>query len=193
MTVIRLATVQDAEQILAIYAPFVWETTVSFETDVPRLDEMQARIQAYMTRYPYLVCEDNGQIAGYAYVSSHRGRTAYQWSVESSVYTHVDYRKRGLARRLYRVLFTILRLQGFYNVYAGIARPNPASISFHEAMGFTLLGVYEKIGYKFGAWHDVAWYSLALQADYPENPRAPLVLSEIPADTLTRMLSSGIN
>lgn len=191
---LRLATIDDAEQILAIYAPIVRETTISFEHDVPTLDEMQTRIQKYLQHYPYLVCEDtqNGQIAGYAYASLHRGRWAYQWSVECSAYVHTDYRKQGIGRTLYRTLFNILREQGFYNVYAGVTQPNPTSVAFHEAIGFEMLGMYKNIGYKLGEWHDVIWYALALQDTYPDNPTPPIKILDLPTETLTRLLSEDI-
>ena len=125
-----------------------------------------------MRTKPWLVWEEDGRVLGYAYASGHRARAAYQWCVEVSVYVHPDARRGGIARRLYTELFERLREQGFYNAYAGITLPNPASVGFHEAMGFRPIGVYPKIGYKFGRWHDVGWWSLRLRDD-DEEPAPP--------------------
>ncbi|MFW9262497.1 GNAT family N-acetyltransferase [Nostoc sp. CALU 546] len=118
---IRLATVNDASQMLAIYAPIVRETTISFELELPSETEFQKRINSYQQQMPWLVCEINGEVVGYAYASPYRTRAAYQWSVETSVYVSANYRRKGIAKALYTSLFKLLRLQGFYNVVAALA------------------------------------------------------------------------
>ena len=162
MALIRLATEHDAEAIQAIYAPIVSQTFISFETEVPTVDEMRRRVVDTLATLPWLVCEDQGRLFGYAYASRHRVRAAYQWSVDVSVYVHEQARRLGIGRALYGSLLKILTLQGFYNAYAGIALPNPASVGLHESLGFEPVGVYHAVGYKLRAWHDVGWWSLSL-------------------------------
>lgn len=178
MISIRLANPADAEAILAIYGPIVRETVISFELEPPTVAEMEQRISQTLVRWPWLVVEDGSGLVGYAYASQHRARAAYQWSVDVSAYVRSDQQRRGVGRTLYRALLTILPLQGYYNAYAGIALPNPASVGLHEAVGFRPVGVYQQVGYKFGAWHDVGWWQLALQG-YGEPAGRPLLLAEV--------------
>jgi L-amino acid N-acyltransferase YncA len=161
--IIRLATGLDAEQIAGIYAPNVTGTIISFEFEPPTAEEMRRRIEATLKRYPWLVCERQGRLLGYAYASAHGSRAAYQWSVDVSVYVHEDARRMGVGRALYASLFAALDLQGFYNAYAGATLPNPASVGLHESVGFRRVGVYRGVGYKLGAWHDVVWWHLPLR------------------------------
>jgi L-amino acid N-acyltransferase YncA len=172
---IRLATESDAEAIQRIYAPFVLHTAVSFETEPPSVDEMRSRILKILARLPWLVCEWSGGVIGYAYASLHRERAAYGWSVDVTVYIHEELRRHGVGKALYASLFQVLRLQGFYNAYAGITLPNPGSVGLHEAMGFKPVGVYHDVGYKLGRWHDVGWWQLALR----DHSTAPAALADI--------------
>jgi L-amino acid N-acyltransferase YncA len=169
--IIRLATEADAAQILEIYAPFCRGTTVSFETEPPTLAEVRRRIAKTLAAFPWLVCDDDGRILGYAYASTHRERAAYVWSVEVSVYVREGRRRRGLGRALYTSLFAILRLQGYRNALAGVTLPNPGSEGLHGALGFQPVGIYRHIGYKGGGWHDVAWSQLTLRE--PESDPGP--------------------
>lgn len=179
-TIIRYATIEDALQILDIYRPIVEQFPISFETEVPTQGKIRERINNAKL---WLVCEIDGIIAGYAYASSHRTRAAYQWAVDVSVYVHEDYRKRHIGKALYTSLFALLKEQGYFNAYAGIALPNPASVRLHESMGFTPIGVYQKVGYKLGQWHDVGWWHLTL-SDPTGNPQPPgQALSEQAVDT----------
>ena len=132
MSMIRLATTDDSDPILKIYAPYIENTSYTFETEVPTIDSFKERISHYQENWPWLVCEIGGVVAGYAYGSRHRERVAYQWSVECSVYVHDNYQRRGVARALYTALINILKLQGFRNLYAVINLPNDKSVSFHE-------------------------------------------------------------
>lgn len=170
---IRLAHLADAEAIREIYAPSIREGAISFEYEVPTMEEMQRRIHEVLRWAPWLVFEERQRVLAYAYASRHRERAAYQWSVETSVYVHPDGRRRGLARQLYIELFERLRKQGFYGAYAGVTLPNPASVSLHESLGFKPVGIYEKVGYK-GAWRDVGWWQLELapRVGEPIPPRA---------------------
>ncbi len=165
---IRLATGTDAMGILAIYAPIVRETAISFEVTPPEVNQMRERIVNTLGRFPWLVCADGEQILGYAYASAHRDRAAYQWSVDVSVYVDAQARRSGVGRSLYTSLLNLVDLQGFYNAYAGITLPNPASVSLHEAMGFRLVGIYRSVGHKLGKWHDVGWWHRVVR-----SPRIP--------------------
>lgn len=178
---IRLVTSGDAEEIQKIYEPHVRNSSVSFERTPPTTEEMIHRIENDHQHLPWLVCEIDGTVIGYAYAGPHRTRYAYQWSVDSSVYVHEGSQRTGIARGLYISLFEILRLQGFYNVYAGIALPNPASVGFHESMGFEPIGVYENVGYTNGAWHDVKWWHRSI-GEHAAHPEPPLSLSEVRTD-----------
>ena len=167
--IFRLVKRADVKGILDIYAPFIENTTVSFELKVPSEDEFWARIQKVIDKSPWLVCEINGVIAGYAYASDHRSRGAYQWNREVSVYVHEQYHKRGIASNLYKTLLHIIKRQGFCNALAGVTLPNPPSEAFHKNFGFRLVGIYHNIGYKYGQWRDVAWWELQLNNDPPEK------------------------
>jgi L-amino acid N-acyltransferase YncA len=178
MAQIRLAQPHDAEAIATIYRPFVEGTAISFEAVPPDCDEMARRIMETITSYPWLVCEVEGQVAGYAYATRHRVRAAYQWSVDTSVYVAPKYWRCGIGRGLYVSLFGILATQGFFNAYAGIALPNPGSVALHESVGFRPVGVYRRVGYKLGAWHDVGWWQLVLYA-HQMTPTEPVDIAAI--------------
>ncbi|HTB26699.1 MAG TPA: GNAT family N-acetyltransferase, partial [Puia sp.] len=133
---IRLVTENDAKLVLEIYKPYILDTIITFEYEVPTLEEFIRRIKTVSSEYPWLVCLLGNKIVGYAYAGRHRDRTAYQWSVDAAVYLSPAVHRKGIARILYESLFSILRLQGYYNVYAGISLPNEKSTGFHKAMGF---------------------------------------------------------
>ncbi|MFN3199196.1 MAG: arsinothricin resistance N-acetyltransferase ArsN1 family B [Bradymonadia bacterium] len=187
---IRLATADDTAAIHAIYAPHITGGHATFETEVPTHEALEKRITTVLRRWPWLVAEESGQIIGYAYAGPHRSRMAYQWGVEASVYLAPQARGMGLGRRLYTTLFEILRAQQFVHVFAGIALPNAASVGLHESMGFTLIGVYPKIGYKAGAWRDVGWWRLGLR-EPPEPPVKPISLPRLDPAALEPAFSSG--
>jgi L-amino acid N-acyltransferase YncA len=180
MARIRPACAQDAEALAAIYSPFVEQTAISFETIPPGRDEMLRRLVETKAIYPWLVCELDGHVVGYAYATQHRVRAAYRWSVDTSAYVGAAHHRRGIGRGLYASLFEVLRAQGFFNAYAGITLPNAASVGLHEAVGFKSLGVYQRVGYKLGRWHDVGWWQMILQA-HSESPSEPLPLSTVMA------------
>jgi L-amino acid N-acyltransferase YncA len=165
---IRLARPSDAAAIAAIYAPFCTDTVVSFEYDAPSATEMAERVRKITARFPWLVLETAGDVAGYAYAGLHSERTAYRWSADVTVYVAAGRRRAGVGRALYTALFRILVLQGYYKAFAGVTLPNPGSVGLHTALGFQPVGVYRGVGYKLGAWHDVAWYQLALQPERPD-------------------------
>jgi phosphinothricin acetyltransferase len=175
MATIRMAGPADARAIRAIYAPFCATTAVSFELEPPSEDEIAARVRAVTASYPWLVLDDDGAIAGYAYAGRHSERAAYGWSVDATVYVAPSQLRRGVGRALYTTLFELLRQQGYFKAYAIVALPNPASTALHEAMGFEPVGIYKGVGYKLGAWRDVAHYQLELRPERldPEPPVPP--------------------
>ena len=150
--VIRPATPEDAGAILDIYAKYVSDTTVSFEVEVPTIEDFQQRMEQIQEQFPWLVCEIDGVVAGYAYASKHAQRAAYRWSADLSVYVDEKYHRRHIAAALYAAILSMLREQGYYTVYAGVSTPNPKSEAFHTALGFEVVGVYPKVGYKLGKW-----------------------------------------
>ena len=140
------------------------DTVISFETEAPDAAAMATRIETTLATHPWLVAEADGRILGYAYGSPHRARAAYRWSCDVTVYIDAAARRRGVGKRLYERLFALLAAQGLQTAYAGITLPNAGSVGLHESCGFTPVGVFEGVGYKAGAWQDVGWWGLKLQA-----------------------------
>ena len=178
----RVATLDDAPALLHIYAPYVEQTAISFEYDVPSLDEFRRRIADVSQKYPYLVAEDeNGQLLGYAYTHTFIPRAAYDHCAETTIYLALDARHQGLGKRLYRALEELSLAQNIYNLYACIGEPQGEgdeyltdnSIRFHEYLGFRRIGVFTRSGYKFGRWYDMSWAEKLL-CDPPETP-APVI------------------
>lgn len=171
---IRTARPDDAAAVQAIYAPCVRDTPISFETEVPTVDEMRRRIDATLPHFPWMVAEaDGGQVAGYAYAGRYAERAAYRWATVVTVYVHADHRGRGVGRALYGRLLPELAALGYCQAYAGITQPNAPSVALHEAVGFTPVGVFHNAGYKLGRWHGVGYWQKTLQAPpVPSEPRA---------------------
>ncbi len=189
---IRLITEKDTSAVLEIYRPYVLNSVISFEYEVPSYQEYQERIHNVIAEYPWLVCLYDDEIIGFAYAGKHRYRTAYQWSPECTVYLAPKVHRQGIARILYEALFSILRLQGYFNVFAGVALPNEKSIGFHKALGFEEIGIFKKVGYKHGNWHDTQWFQLQLSA-YIDQPHTPYRIDEIAVSEtfLTILLSAN--
>lgn len=184
MNLIRLATSNDAAGILTIYAPYIANTSFTFETEVPPVEEFAERINTYLINWPWLVCEVDGKIAGYAYATKHRERVAYQWSIESSIYIYNDFQKTGIGKALYNALFEILKKQGFRNVYAVINLPNEKSVAFHESLGFAYFATYEQVGYKLGKWKNVGWWRLIVN-EFDDEPVSPISFIDFNKQMLT--------
>src|SRR5262245_40458472 len=175
---IRLATAADAAAISAIYAPYVVDTPITFETEVPSIDEMQSRIVKTLAGHPWLVCATDTDVVGYAYAGQYRSRAAYQWSVEVTVYVRADAHRRGIGRALYTSLLDLVTLQEFYNAFALITLPNASSVGLHQSLGFASAGVCPRVGFKLGQWLDVGTWARGLRPVAP--PRAaPLPLAAI--------------
>jgi L-amino acid N-acyltransferase YncA len=187
---IRLAQPTDAAGILAIYAPYITDTSFTFEAEVPSVAAFAERISSYLLNWPWLVCEINGQIAGYAYGSRYRERVGYQWCVECSVYIHDDFQKKGIAKALYTALFEILKQQGYRNIYAVINLPNDKSVRLHESCGFKWFATYENVGYKLGKWKTVGWWQLVIN-EYGDEPSAPTRFSDMDKTSLPSLLRSA--
>jgi phosphinothricin acetyltransferase len=162
----------DGDDCAAIYARYVTETAITFETEPPTPAQMAERIAAAQREHAWLVLEDSGQVVGYAYGGQFKARAAYRWSCEVSVYLELGRRRTGAGRALYLALFERLAGRGFRTAVAGITLPNEASLGLHRAMGFEPVGTYRRIGWKHGGWHDVAWLQRPL-LDAPDPPEEP--------------------
>ena len=161
---IRIATEADAGRLLEIYAPYVMETAITFEYEVPSREEFAARIRKVLERYPYLVAERDGVIVGYAYASPFHSRAAYSWGVETSIYVDKSCKRAGVGGKLHEALETILRKQGILNMNACIAYPEEEdeyltgdSVRFHDHLGYRMIGGFKKCGYKFKRWYNMVW------------------------------------
>ena len=175
---IRIATIADAEAIREIYAPYVLNTAVSFEYEIPSVEEFKNRIKNTLKEYPYLVAVENDTIIGYSYASSFHSREAYKHSAELSVYIRQDDRRRGIGSSLYSELEKLLIKQNIYTVHACIASPDGTdkyltndSERFHTKMGFEIVGRHTGCGYKFGKWYSIIWMDKVINPK-PDNPQA---------------------
>jgi phosphinothricin acetyltransferase len=155
--IVRRATPEDATACQAIYAPYVRDTVISLETDPPSVQEMRERITDVLDTHEWLVLESQGEIRGYAYGGSYRTRAAYRWACEVSVYLEPGRRRTGSGRLLYETLFPRLVDRGYLMALAGMTLPNPASEGLHRSLGFSDVGTWRRVGWKYGAWHDVLW------------------------------------
>lgn len=175
--VIEKANIEDAEELLSIYEPYVANTAISFEYEVPSLKEFRGRIEAISSRFPYIKAVQGGEIVGYAYAGNFKGRRAYDWAVETTVYVKKDLCRGGVGRALYQSLEKSLKEMGILNMNACIAKPikegpylTDDSIRFHKAMGFTEVGVFHKSGYKFNRWFDMIWMEKHI-GEHTENQK----------------------
>jgi phosphinothricin acetyltransferase len=192
MALIRLAREEDAAAMLAIYAPYVRDTAISFETEPPSEEEFRRRVRATLEVGPWLLCEAGSSVLGYAYAGRFHERAAYQWTVEVTVYVQADQHRKGVGLGLYASLLGCLAVQGFRSAVGVIALPNPASVGLHERMGFAPAGVLRAVGWKHGCWHDVGWWQRALgeRDPSPEPPRTPQALQGSPE--WRRALDAGV-
>jgi phosphinothricin acetyltransferase len=186
---IRLARPADGPALAAIYRPAV-EGITSFEAVAPDGAAMASRVAATLARMPWLVCEIGGEAAGYAYAGRHRERDAYRWTAEVSAYVHATHQRQRVGRALYTSLAAVLDLQHFATLVAGIALPNPASVAFHQSMGFTPIGVFRAVGFKRGRWVDVAWFERHLAT--PTVPEEPVSLPALDRAWLSSALATGL-
>jgi len=175
---IRLATESDSNAILHIYTPFITNTSITFECQVPTIEEFRDRMTEIQGKYPWLVCEINNDVVGYAYASPFSEREAYNWSVDFSVYVSPQHHGKNIGKALYFALFELLKLQGYYNAYAIVTLPNTKSECLHKSFGFKEIGICKNVGYKLGNWHDTKWYGLKIN-EYTQAPAKPKSIDEI--------------
>ena len=187
---LRVAGPQDAQAFSTIYAPYVSDTAITFETEAPDASEFTRRVQTIGRQYPWLAAVDGDHVLGYAYACEHRSRRAYRWSVDVGIYLDANTHRRGIGRRLYQALFALLVRQGYYNAYGGITIPNEASIGLHESLGFQRVGIYRRVGFKLGAWRDVGWWELMMRESMAE-PGEPVAFVDLPADEVREIVEAG--
>lgn len=187
---IRRATSEDTAPIRDIYAPFVESTPVSFEVEVPSVEEIEERIRSRRPEYPWLVCESGETVVGYAAADSLRSTPPYRWTVELSVYVAAENRRRGIGTGLYTSLLAVLEEQGYCSAYAVTTLPNPASRRLHERLAFEPVGTFPAVGYTLGGWHDVRWWYRDV-GERPAEPDPPTPLSELPGETLEAAVRAG--
>ena len=161
---IRDAKETDAKAIQAIYAPYVEQTAVTFEYNVPSEEEFSRRIESVKQKYPWIVAERNGQMVGYAYASAFKPRDAYQWAVETSIYVNQSLKRCGIGRQLHEALEQRLKAQGILNMNACISFIDPEdeyltqdSVRFHERLGYQKVAHFHQCGKKFNRWYDMIW------------------------------------
>ncbi|MEY8336511.1 N-acetyltransferase family protein [Lachnospiraceae bacterium 62-35] len=190
--IIRTAALEDAEEILEIYAPYVRKTAITFEYEVPNIEEFRTRMNHTLKQYPYLVAEGGGEILGYAYTGAFIGRAAYDWSAEVTIYVKGNRKKQGIGRRLYQTLEDISKAQNILNLNACIGYPETEdeyltknSVQFHEHLGYRKVGEFYKCGYKFGRWYNMVWMEKML-GSHNRNPDPVIYFPDLKKDVLHR-------
>ncbi len=188
---LRLASEDDAESVLAIYGPVCESSASTFEFAPPSVEDVRERIRFVLTKWVWIIAEQNEKVIGYAYGGEHRKRAAYQWSVELSIFLDSTSRNQGLGKTMIKALLEILKLQGYVTAFAGTTLPNAGSQGLVNKLGFEEIGVFRNIGYKFDTWHDVGWYQKQIQK--PEaNQSPPRPLSEVSPEAVNAILASSI-
>ena len=182
---VRFATPADAEALVAIYAPYVLNTAITYEYEVPTCEEFAKRIETYSRKHPYLVAELNGTPVGYAYACPLGSRPAFNWAVETAIYVREDCKGKGIGKVLYEKLEAILKVMGVRTITAAVASVDhedpyltDASIRFHLAMGYTPVGTFHNAGCKFGRWYDLTWLEKAI-GSYENDPPAVKAMDEV--------------
>lgn len=187
---LRTARISDAPELLALYVPYVEETAISFETEVPSIEEFTQRMIKRLPQYPYIVAQRGGELLGYAYLSPFVGRAAYSWAAETTIYLRRDCRKMGIGKMLYTALESLARAQGIINLEACIGWTDTPdehltnnSAEYHAHLGYRMVGRFYKCGYKFGTWYDMVWME-KLISEHPETPQDIIPFSELSAEAL---------
>ena len=187
---LRIAHPDDTAALLAIYAPYVEHTAITYEYTVPTVEEFSARIEHTLQKYPYIVAERGGELIGYAYTGAFHPRAAYDWCTETSIYLRRDCRKMGIGKMLYTALESLARAQGIINLEACIGWTDTPdehltnnSAEYHAHLGYRMVGRFYKCGYKFGTWYDMVWME-KLIAEHPETPQDIIPFSKLSAEVL---------
>lgn len=191
---IRIATPADAAELLDIYAPYVEETAITFEYTVPSLEEFRTRITKTLQNYPYIVVQKENEIVGYAYTGSFKGRAAYDWSVETSIYMKKTAKGQGYGKKLYQVLENLSKAQHITNMNACIAYPDAEdayltkdSVRFHEHMGYQMVGTFHNCAFKFGRWYHMVWMEKML-GEHPKLPEQVIPFRFLNQETINQLI-----
>ena len=192
---LRLAKPDDAEKLLKIYAPFVISndralSDVSFEYEVPSIEEFAERIKNISADYPYIVCEHEGRLLGYVYAHPYIQRASYQWGAEVTIYLASEGQGRGLGKVMYAALEALLRLQGIVVTYACITASNEHSVKMHEACGYKIIGTFNNTGFKHGHWLDMVWMEKVI-AEHPKQPELIKKIGELPSEAVAEVLQEA--
>ena len=188
---IRLATVDDSPALLKIYEQYI-DTAITFEYNLPTVQEFAHRVGEILAVYPFLVWEEAGRVMGYAYAHRQKEREAYQWNAELSIYLDPSFVSKGAGKKLYRALMDLLKLQGVKTVYGVVTVPNEKSEKLHAAMGFHPAGIHYNTGYKSGAWRNVAWFEKQI-APYDADPQPILPLGQLSKEQVAAVLTGNTN
>ena len=187
--VIRFADpARDAAAILALYAPYIEKTAITFEYVVPEQEAFEQRVKDIAAEFPYLLLEIDGELVGYAYAHRQAERAAFGWNAELSIYLKEGFTGYGLGRPLYRLLEELLEMQGYINFYGVITASNAGSIALHEKMGYRIIGTHERTGYKFGTWHGVVWMH---RRAHDNAPRAIVPAHALDADAVSEKMETA--
>ncbi len=189
---IRFVKEEDIPSILEIYEPYVNTTSITFECSVPSLESFHKKVSKISTFYPFLVCEFDNSVIGYAYANRIREREAYDWDVELSIYLDQNYSNLGVGKILYNTLLDVLKLQNIYNAYGVITLPNEASVKLHKKLGFKEIGVFHDTGFKFNKWHDVIWFEKTIQ-QLQTPPEKIKPLTSVDKKDINKVLSTYNN
>jgi len=187
---LRPAVISDAGVILDIYTHFINNTSITFEEEVPSADSFRHRMEDIMAEYPFLVAEDGGRIAGFAYAHRHQSRAAYKYSAELSVYLRPHYTGLGIGSVLCRTIIDLLKLQNVQTVYSAVSLPNDPSCAMHKALGFHEAGLWRNTGRKQGRWLHIQWYELVI-GDYPDMPEPVVPFNELDRGAVTDILRAA--
>ncbi len=190
---IRTASVEDAEELLAIYKPYVEKTAISFEYDVPEVSEFRRRIAHTLEKYPYLAAERDGELLGYAYMGPFVGRAAYDWAAEVSIYVKEDKRKLGVGKCLYQALEAVAKAQNILNLNVCIGYPDQDdeyltknSVQYHGHMGYQMVGKFHNCGYKFGRWYHMVWMEKLIGV-HVDRPAAVIPFLQLGREVLEKL------
>ena len=187
---IRMAELEDAQDIYNIYEPYILDTVITFEYDKVPVPVFRERMDKVQSKFPWIVCTVDGKIAGYAYCSPHLERAAFGWDCECTVYLNGSYHNMGIGTALYQALFKIIEKQGFYNIYSLICVPNESSVALHKKFGFTDVGVYYNTAYKLGEWRHLLVMEKALRE--LQNPLPVLSIEHIEQEFLETTFKNAV-